>query len=132
MKDYDHVLKFIYFVAIGVVGSLLMVMFLAGVMSMGAIENLLPFIIGFNAALTGYNLISRTKNRFNHKRILGFITGIVSVVITILALNIAFFYYTGGYFVYVIDFLFLAVIGGVFSWLGAVLAIKYLKLGQAE
>jgi hypothetical protein len=43
-----------------------------------------------------------------------------------------FFYYTGVYFVYVTDFLFLVLIGGVFSWLGAVLAIKYLKLNTAE
>jgi hypothetical protein len=132
MKYYEHVLNFCYAIATGVVGSLLLVIFFSSVMAMGDIGKLLPFIIGFNAALTGYNLISQTKNRFKHKRMCGFVSGIIIVVIAVLALNIAFFYYTGGYLIYMTDFLFLAFIGGVFSWLGAVLAIKYLKLDTAE
>lgn len=132
MKYYNNVLDFIYAIVIGGFGSIFLVMFFTGVMAIGVINKLLPFIIGFNTALTGYNLISRTKNRFKHKRIWGLISGIASVVIAVLALNLAFLYYTGDYFVYMADFLFLALIGGVFSWLGAILAIKYLKLGPAE
>ena len=132
MKYYNHVLNFIYAIVIGAFGSILLVMFFIGVMAIGAIEKLLPFIIGFNAALTGYNLISRTKNRFKHKRLWGLISGIVIVIIAVLILNIAFYYYTGAYFVYMANFLFLVFIGGLFSWLGAILAIRYLKLGTTK
>jgi hypothetical protein len=128
MKYYDHLVNFVHAVFIGVFGAVLLVMFFVGVMSIGAIEKLLPFIIGFNAVLTGYNLVSRTKNRFKHKRIWGLISGIVIVVIAVLVLNIAFYYYTGGYIVYMTNFLFLVFIGGVFSWLGTILAIRYFKL----
>ena len=128
MKYYDYLVNFVHAFLIGVFGAVLLVMFFFGVMSIGAIEKLLPFIIGFNAVLTGYNLVSRTKNRFKHKRIWGLISGIVIVVIAVLVLNIAFYYYTGGYIVYITNFLFLVFIGGVFSWLGTILAIRYFKL----
>ena len=128
MKYYDHLVNFVHAIFIGVFGAVLLVMFFVGVMSIGAIERLLPFIIGFNAVLTVYNLVSRTKNRFKHKRIWGLISGIVIVVIAVLILNIAFYYYTGGYIVYMTNFLFLVFIGGVFSWLGTILAIRYFKL----
>jgi len=41
-----------------------------------------------------------------------------------LILNIVFYYFTDGYIVDVVAFLFLVVIGGVFGWLGSILAIK--------
>ena len=128
MNNHDHFVNFLHAVLIGVFGSVLLMMFFIGVVPIGTSEKLLPFIIGFNAALTGYNLVSRTKNRFKYKRLWGLMSGIVIVIIAVLILNIAFYYYTGGYFVYMADFLFLALIGGVFSWLGTILAIKYLKL----
>jgi hypothetical protein len=132
MNNHDHFVIFFRAILTGIFGFVLLMMFFFGVVPVGAIEKLLPFIIGFNAALTGYNLVSRTKNRIKHKRIWGLISGIVVVVFAVLILNIAFYYYTGGYFVYVTEFLFLVLIGGVFSWLGAVLAIKYLKMDIAE
>lgn len=125
MNHHDHFVNFFHSIFIGVFGTVLLVMFFVGVMSIGAIEKLLPFIIGFNAALTGYNLVSRTKNRFKYKRSWGLISGIIAVIIVALILNITFLYFTGGYVVYMTDFIILALIGGIFSWLGAILAIKY-------
>ena len=115
MNYYDHLLKFIYAIFIGVFGSILLVMFFAGLMSIEIIERLLPFFIGFNAALTGYNLISRIKDRLKYKRIWSVLSGIIMVVCVALILNIAFYYLTGAYIVYMTDFLFLGLIGGVFS-----------------
>ena len=128
MNDHKHFLNFFHAIFIGVFGSVLLVIFLVGMMFIGAVEKLLPFIIGFNAALTGYNLVSRTKNSLKPKRIWSLVSGIVTVIISVLILNIAFYNYTGGYIVYMTDFLFLIFIGGVFSWLGAILAIRYFKL----
>lgn len=132
MNNYDHLVKFFHATFIGVFGSVLLVMFFAGLMGIGTIEKYFPFIIGFNAALTGYNLVSRGKNRFRYKRSWGFISGIITVIITVLVLNVAFYYFTGGYIVYITNFLFLVLIGGIFSWLGAILAIKYFKLDNTN
>ncbi len=128
MNDYNLLLEFIYAIFIGVFGSILLVMFFAGVMTIGAIEKLLPYIIGFNAALTGYNLICRIKNRLKYKRSWGLISGIITVIIVALILNITFLYFTGGTIVYMTDFLLLILLGAVFSWLGSILAIKSMDL----
>jgi hypothetical protein len=128
MKCYDHMVNYFSPTLIGIFGAVLLVMFFAGVMSVEAIEKLLPFIIGFNAALTGYNLIRRTKDRLKYKRIWSAVSGIMMVAGVVLMLDIAFYYYTGGYIVYMADVLFLIFIGGVFGFLGAILAIRYFKL----
>ncbi len=128
MKCYDHMVNYFSPTLIGIFGAVLLVMFFAGVVSVGAIEKLLPFIIGFNAALTGYNLIRRAKDLLKYKRIWSAVSGIMMVVGVVLMLDIAFYYYTGGYIVYMADFLFLIFIGGVFGFLGAILAIRYFKL----
>ena len=128
MNYYNLLLKILYAIFIGILGAVLLIMFFAGFMTIGTIERILPFIIGFNAALTGYNLISRTKDGLKYKRLWGLISGITLVVGVTLILNIAINYLTGGYIVYMTDFLLFAFIGGVFSWLGTILAIRYLKL----
>lgn len=128
MNYYELLLYFIYAIFIGVLGSILLVMFFSGLMTIGAVERLLPYIIGFNAALTGYNLISRIKDSLKYKRLWSLISGITLVVGVTLILNISFYYIAGGYIVYVTDFFILALTGGVFSWLGATLAIKYYNL----
>jgi hypothetical protein len=128
MKHYDHMVSFFSAILIGTFGVVLLVMFFTGLMSVGTIEKLLPFIIGFNAALTGYNLVSRFKDSIKRKRILSVVSGIIMVGGGVLILNIAAYYYNGGYIIYMADFLFLVCLGGVFSFLGAILAIRYLKL----
>jgi hypothetical protein len=128
MDTYHNFGKFVQPILTGVFGSILLVFFFTGLMSIGTIGKFLPFVIGFNTALTGYNLLRRTKNKFKYKRIWGLISGIITVVITVLILNGLFFYLFGGYIVCIIDFLLLISIGSVFSWLGAVLAIRYFHL----
>ena len=122
--NHDLFLKFIYAIFIGVFGAVLLVMFFAGLMTMGTIERLLPYIIGFNAALTGYNLISKIKEHLKYKRIWSVISGIIMVGAVVLILNIAFHHFIDGYIIDMIDFLILVLIGGVFGWLGSILAIK--------
>ena len=124
--NHNLFLKFIYAISIGVFGAVLLVMFFAGLMTIGTIEKILPFIIGFNAALTGYNLISKIKEHLKYKRIWSVISGIIMVVAVVLILNIIFYYFTDGYIVDMVSFLFLVLIGGVFGWLGSILAIKFM------
>ena len=122
--NHDLLLKFIYAIFIGVFGAVLLVMFFAGLMTIRTIERLLPYIIGFNAALTGYNLISKIKEHLKYKRIWSVISGIIMVSAVVLILNIAFYHFIDGYIVDIIDFLILVPVGGVFGWLGSILAIK--------
>jgi len=124
MNSHDLLLKFIYAIVIGVFGAVLLVMFISGLMTIGTIERLLPYIIGFNAALTGYNLISKIKEHLKYKRTWSVISGIIMVGAAVLILNIIFYYFTDGYIVDMVAFLFLVLIGGVFGWLGSILAIK--------
>jgi hypothetical protein len=124
LMNYDLFLKFIYAIFIGVFGAVLLVMFFVGLMTIGTIERLLPYIIGFNAALTGYNLTIKIKEHLKYKRIWSVISGIIMVGAVVLILNIAFYYFTDGYIVGMVAFLFLVLIGGVFGWLGSILAIK--------
>jgi pheromone shutdown protein TraB len=46
----------------------------------------------------------------------------------VLILDIVSRYYTGGDIVYIADLLILVLIAGVFSFIGAILAIRYFKL----
>ncbi|MEA1947855.1 MAG: hypothetical protein U9N83_11220 [Thermodesulfobacteriota bacterium] len=128
MNKSDPFKKIAYSIIVGVLGSLLLVVFFTTLMSYGTIEKLLPWVIGFNAALTGYNMIKRTNNRINYKRISAVGSGILMVIITVVLINIIFFNLMGGYLIYINELIFLIAIGAVFSGLGAILAVKYINL----
>ena len=128
MKNYDHMANCLKATLIGIVGVVLLVIFCAGLIRIGTINKLLPFIIGFNAALTGYNLVRRADGRLKYKRMWSVAAGIIMAIGAVLILNIVSRYYTGGDIVYIADLLILVLIAGVFSFLGAILAIRYFKL----
>jgi hypothetical protein len=113
---------------VGIVGAVLLVIFCAGFMTIETVEKLLPFIIGFNAALTGYNLVRRADGRLKYKRMWSVVAGIMMAIGAVLILDIVSRYYTGGDIVYIADLLILVLIAGVFSFIGAILAIRYFKL----
>lgn len=120
--------KIIQAIFIGVAGSMLLVIFFTGVMSLSTIEKSLPWIIGFNAALTGYNLMNKTGNTLKHRRICSVGAGIVMVIITAVLLDVIFLYLMGGHLIFLTELMVLIVLGSVFSGFGAILAIKYLTL----
>jgi hypothetical protein len=55
----------------GLFGSLLLVLFLTGLMPLGATVRYLPWILGFNASLTGYTLVDRTGDRLCFPKLSG-------------------------------------------------------------
>ena len=118
----------IYRVGVGAVGSLILVFFLMGLMSIsGAVANM-PWIIGFNAALTGYTILDKTRGRLKRKWIVTLGSGALMVVTVCLCLTITGVYLIGDYFLSAGDLVLLSVIGIVCSGLGAWLAVKYLHL----
>jgi hypothetical protein len=132
MNKSDLFKKIAYSIIVGVLGSLLLIVFFTTLMSYGTIEKLLPWIIGFNAALTGYNLINRTNNRLKYERIFAVGSGILMVIITVLLINIIYFNLMGFYPIYINELIFLITIGAVLSGLGAILANNFIKLKGGE
>jgi len=126
MNKSDLFKKIAYSIIVGILGSLLLVGFFTTLMSYGTIEKLLPWVIGFNAALTGHNLINRTNNRLKYERIFAVGSGIAMVVISVVLINIIFFNLMGGYLVYMNELIFLIAIGAVLSGLGAILANNFM------
>ena len=128
MNKSDLFKKTAYFIMVGSLGSLILVVFFTTVMSYGTIEKLLPWVIGFNAALTGYNLINRTNNSLRYERISAVGGGIFMVIISVVLINIIFFHFMGVNFIYFTELILLIAIGAFFSGLGAILAIKHINL----
>jgi hypothetical protein len=128
MNKSDSFKKIAYSIMVGSLGSLLLVVFFTTLMSYGTIEKLLPWVIGFNAALTGYNLITRTNNHLKYERIFAVGSGILMVIITVLLINIIFFNLMGFYPIYMNELIFLIAIGAVLSGFGAILANNFIKL----
>ena len=126
----DQVKTIAYPIIVGIIGSLVLVGFFTSLMSFDAIEKLLPYIIGFNAALTGYNLIKKTDNSLKFKRIYAVSSGVLMVIITAVILNLVMLHLMGSFLIYLTDAISLVIIGGVLSGLGAMLAIKYLNMNH--
>ena len=117
-----------YSILAGVFGSILLLGFLTTLASMGTVVKFIPWVIGFNSALTGYTLIDRCGCELNHKHRAAVMSGFLNALITYVAVGAAVFYLTdGGIFSlrYLPVYL---MIGCVLGWLGALLAIKYLSL----
>jgi len=130
MNTSDQIKPIVFSIIIGVIGSLVLVGFFSCLMSIDTIEKLLPYIIGFNAALTGYNLIKNTDNSLKLKRTYAISSGVVMVVTTAVILNLIMLHLLGSYLIYFTDAISLIIIGGVSSGLGAILAIKYLNMNH--
>lgn len=128
MNATDQVKAIAYPIMVGIIGSLVLVGFFTSLMSLETIEKLLPYIIGFNAALTGFNLIKKTENGQKFKKIYAIGSGVLMVIMTAIILNKVIYHFIGAYFIYLADAIFLIIIGGVSSGLGAILAIKYLNM----
>lgn len=118
----------LYSICVGVVGTLILVGFLSSFMAPTAMDALLPFIIGFNTALTGYNVIEKTRGAFRHRRLVAVGAGLTVVLVAAAAMNLIFWRLAGIGLVSMGKFWILIIVGSVASWLGGVLAIKYLKL----
>ena len=112
----------------GAVGSVILVIFFTGIMRASTIGFLLPVVIGFNAALTGYMVLEKTRNDFTHKRTVSIVSGIAMLLITTIILNILFFQGAGVYRVFSGDLLTLLLVAAIAGWLGGSLAVKFFKL----
>jgi len=114
----------------GVFGTVLIVLFLTTFIRSHEMVQYIPWIIAFNAAVTGYSLLQKTRDHFKNKQLSCIGAGILNIITAYSALSMLFFYSEGEYLLGLWGFLFSLIIGVVFSELGALLAIKYFNLNK--
>jgi hypothetical protein len=115
-------------IGVGIVGVLILAGFLAIMLTPGAIGPLLPVIVGFNTALTGYSVIDKTRDAFRYKRLVALSAGASVAILATVATNLLFWQTAGVAPIGVDKLWILLPVGISTSWLGSALAIKYFKL----
>jgi len=120
--------QIIYSILAGVFGTLLVVLFFSGFMPLGITIKFIPWVVGFNAAVTGYTLMDRTRDKIRHKRAAAGGSGVLVALLTGIILNGLSRYVMGVYLILWPDMTVLMLIGAVLGWAGAALAIRYFNL----
>ena len=120
--------KVFYSILAGSLGAIILVLFLTGMTYTATIGNILPVVIGFNTALTGYMALEKTRDGFKHKRAVAVGSGAAMVLVTAALLNIMFFRGAGIFLIDAEQLMTLLFVGIITSGLGGMLAIRYLSL----
>ena len=120
--------KAAYTLLTGVLGSVILVVFLSTLMRFENLGYVAPWAVGFNAAMVGFGLVERTRGDLARKRLWAGILGCVMGLTAFVALNAVFGYFTGILAFGLVDLIIYLGVCLVFAELGALLAIKYFKL----
>lgn len=124
--------KTLYSICVGALGAVILAVFLAGMMQTATLEILLPVIIGFNAALTGYMAVEKSRHIVRRYRLLAMGSGIAMVLLVTILLNIVFFQWAGFILTGLGTLLVMLVVGIVASSLGGKLCTKYIELNHSD
>ena len=120
--------KAAYILLTGVMGSVILVVFLSTLMRFESLGYVAPWAIGFNAAMVGYGLVEKTRDSLGRRHLWAGVLGCVMGLMAFAALNAVFMYFTGILAFGLVDLVIYLGICLVFAELGALLAIKYFKL----
>jgi len=120
--------KAVHSVVVGTVGTVILVAFFNMVMLPAIGLKFVPLIIAFNAALTGYMVLEKTRESFQRKWSVAIITGTVMTLLAFIVLNAFFMQTTDLYLLGLHQLAIMLAMGIGASWFGAVLAINYFKL----
>ena len=124
--------KTLYSICAGAVGTVILAVFLAGMMQPTTLEMLLPVVVGFNAALTGYMAVEKSRHLVRHPYRLAMGSGIVMVLLATIFLNIIFFQWAGFILVGLGTLAVILGVGLITSGLGGKLCTKYLELNPSQ
>ncbi len=117
-------------VLMGVCGTIIVSMFLAAILPVSKVVNLVPWLIGFNTAMTGYSLAEKTRTFLKYRHVTTIGAGVSNVLITV-AVLIGLSDYTIGINLFSpMDLGVFLIIGAACSEFGAWLAFKYHKLNK--
>lgn len=111
----------------GVGGNIVLIQFLSGLMTAQTVTGLLDWIVGFNAALTGYMLVEKDRSGLPFRRGLCIGTGLVNTGITIFAVNYLYQLIWDFPLIAMADTVILLTVGAILGFAGGLLAEKYLK-----
>ena len=120
--------KIAYSVLLGSGGTVLLAMFLSFFLPAYAIAKFVPWLIGFNAIVTGYALYDRVGPVLKRIRLVSALCGAGNVLIAFAVLYQLMVYATGEGVFSKADLAFYLGIGLVCSELGTLLGIKYVHL----
>jgi len=115
-------------ILVGILGTIILVLFLATFLRVFEVIKFIPWIIAFNTLITGYSLLDKTRSQLKYKQLSSIGAGILNVVFTYVILSIMSVHLLGEYLLSTWDFIGFLIIGVVCSELGALLAVKYFNL----
>jgi hypothetical protein len=117
-------------VLIGVVGTTLILMFLATFLTLSRTLDFLPWVIGFNTAMTGFSLVEKSRDVLRRWLPASVGAGILNVVLTLGVVSGLSFYVTGAALFALLDLALLLGLGGLCAALGGWLAIKHCRFKE--
>lgn len=123
--------KTLYSVCVGALGVVILAVFFTGILETTAVEKLLPIIVAFNAALTAYMTVDKTRNMIVRKQAISVGAGIAMVLLAFVALNILSYQLAGYGLVGFGMLMIMLVVGTIAASLGGKLCTKYLALNQS-
>jgi hypothetical protein len=112
----------------GIIGTLILSGFLAGIMSLETLSILLPVIVGVNASISGYMLVDRSEDEIKRKKTAAAAVGTLVGVLSVVSVNALCFRIGGFYLMSGIQGLLATLTGIIGGWAGGTLAIKYTEL----
>jgi hypothetical protein len=112
----------------GVGGNVVLIYFLSNLVSAHTLTGLLDWIVGFNAALTGYMLVEKDRTGLPWRRGLCFAAGLINTGITLFAVNDLYQRMWEFPLIATADAVILLTIGAILGFAGGVLAEKYLRI----
>lgn len=115
-------------IASGLFGSIILAVFLSGVISAGKTADIMPLIIGFNGAVSGYKAVDLLKGNLAHLKTVGTIAGTAAGVLAWPVLNIVSFYVAGLFILTAGDLATFTVVSGMTGYLGSFTAVRYFQL----
>jgi hypothetical protein len=115
-------------VLVGVGGNVVLICFLSSLLTAKTLTGLLDWIVGFNAALTGYMLVEKWGAGLPFRRGLCLGAGLINTGITLFVVNELYQRMWDFSLISTADAVMLLTIGAVLGGLGGLLAEKYLKV----
>ncbi len=115
-------------IASGLFGSIILAVFLAGVISAGKTADIMPLVIGFNGALSGYKTVNLLKEDITRLKLTGTLAGAAAGFLAWPVLNLVSFYAAGFFILTVPDLAIYTITSGFTGYLGAFTATRYFHL----
>lgn len=120
--------KFIYSILVGIVGALIVTFFLSFLMFEETLLKIMPLVLGFNTAMTGYSLIDKTEDRLPWRSI----CVVSACLLVVLPVCLLFNQFNQFASITLSQSMIYGLIGGVCSSSGSWLAMKSRNLQQKK